>query len=253
LHNLAPQRLLRTRPKGGEANLSIPDLSGVKFFGRAGDPTSGIDGKTLLYSGLLISLAGMAFGLWIYAQLKNTPVHKSMLEVSELIYTTCKAYMIQQGKFLMILWLFIAAIVGIYFARLVPTGEMNANGTEIHGFPLTKVAVILIFSLIGIAGSYGVAWFGIRVNTFANSRAAFQSLKGKPFPCYAIPLKAGMSIGMALISVELLIMLGILLFVPGDMAGSCLIASRSASRWALRPCASPAASSPRSPTSALTS
>jgi K(+)-stimulated pyrophosphate-energized sodium pump len=201
---------------GGEASLVLPDVGSVKFFNGA------VDGKTLLYSGLLVSLLGMGFGMWIYAGLKNAPVHRSMLEISELIYTTCKAYMVQQGKFLMILWLFIAAIVGIYFARLVPTGEF-VNGVEVHGFPISKVLIILAFSLIGIAGSYGVAWFGIRVNTFANSRAAFASLKGKPFPCYAIPLKAGMSIGMALISVELLIMLGILLFVPGDLSGSCLI------------------------------
>jgi K(+)-stimulated pyrophosphate-energized sodium pump len=124
--------------------------------------------------------------------------------------------MIQQGKFLMVLWAFIAVAVGWYFGWLIPT----EHGT---GMSIGKVVLILAFSLVGIAGSYGVAWFGIRVNTFANSRAAFASLRGKPFPCYAIPLKAGMSIGMALISVELLIMLGILLFVPGDVSGACLI------------------------------
>jgi K(+)-stimulated pyrophosphate-energized sodium pump len=158
----------------------------------------------------------MGFGLAIYSNLKNLPVHKSMLDISELIYATCKSYMIQQGKFLMLLWAFIAVAVGWYFGWLIPTDTG-------HGMPIGKVIIILLFSLVGIAGSYGVAWFGIRVNTFANSRAAFASLKGKPFPCYAIPLKAGMSIGMALISVELLIMLGILLFVPGDLSGPCLI------------------------------
>ena len=157
-----------------------------------------------------ISAMGLLFGLVIYAQLKNLPVHASMREVSELIYETCKTYLIQQGKFLLILELFIGAIIAFYFGVL-------------QHFTALKVSVILLFSLIGIAGSYGVAWFGIRVNTFANSRTAFASLRGKPFPCYAIPLKAGMSIGMMLISVELLLMLVILLFVPRDYAGACFI------------------------------
>ena len=130
----------------------------------------------------------------IYSQLKNLPVHESMLEISELIYETCKTYLMQQGKFLLILELFIGVIIVVYFWLL-------------QHFPALKVAIILVFSLVGIAGSYGVAWFGIRVNTFANSRTAFASLRGKPYPCYAIPLKAGMSIGMMLISVELLLML----------------------------------------------
>jgi K(+)-stimulated pyrophosphate-energized sodium pump len=188
---------------GGEANLVLPDLSQVIFLG-------GIDGHTLLLSGLVVSVMGLLFGLIIYAQLKNLPVHESMREVSELIYETCKTYLIQQGKFLLILELFIGAIIAFYFGVL-------------QHFTTVKVAVILLFSLIGIAGSYGVAWFGIRVNTFANSRTAFASLRGKPYPCYAIPLKAGMSIGMMLISVELLLMLVILLFVPRDYAGACFI------------------------------
>ena len=189
---------------GGEANLVLPNVGDVKFLNGA------IDGHRLLTIGIFVSILGMGFGLWIYAQLKNMPVHKSMLDISELIYATCKSYMIQQGKFLMLLWVFIAIAVFCYFHLLVQ-------------FPLSKVLVILAFSLIGIAGSYGVAWFGIRVNTFANSRAAFASLRGKPFPCYAIPLKAGMSIGMALISVELIIMLAILLYVPSELSGPCLI------------------------------
>ena len=188
---------------GGEANLILPDLGQVSFLG-------GIDGHTLLYSGLLVSTLGLFFGLVIYTQLKNLPVHPSMREVSELIYETCKTYLIQQGKFLLILEAFIGVIIAIYFGLL-------------QHFSADKVAIILLFSLIGIAGSYGVAWFGIRVNTFANSRTAFASLSGKPFPCYAIPLKAGMSIGMMLISVELLLMLVILLFIPGDYAGACFI------------------------------
>ncbi len=188
---------------GGEANLKLPDLSTVSFMG-------GTNGRTLLMIGIGVSLLGMVFGLMIYMQLKKMAVHKSMLEISELIYETCKTYLITQGKFILILEAFIAVIIILYFGFLV-------------GFPIYKVAIILIFSLIGIAGSYGVAWFGIRVNTFANSRTAFASLGGKPYPIYAIPLKAGMSIGMMLISVELLIMLCILLFIPGDYAGPCFI------------------------------
>ncbi|MBX3357599.1 MAG: sodium-translocating pyrophosphatase [Phycisphaeraceae bacterium] len=199
---------------GGEANLVLPDVADATFMG--------VNGRTLLMGGLGIGLLGLIFGLAIYTQLRNMPVHKSMLDISELIYETCKAYMIQQGKFLMLLWIFIAAIVAVYFGKLVPVG-LDAAGHAAFGMPMSKVAIILLFSLVGIAGSYGVAWFGIRVNTFANSRAAFASLRGKPFPCYSIPLKAGMSIGMALISVELMIMLGILLFVPGDLSGACLI------------------------------
>ena len=200
---------------GGEASLVLPDLNSATFLG-------GIGGHTLLLIGLVISALGLVFGFITYAQLKNMPVHRSMREISELIYATCKAYLVQQGKFLMLLWAFIGIIVAIYFGRLVETVN-PATGAIEHGFPLIKVAIILGFSLIGMAGSYGVAWFGIRINTFANSRAAFASLRGKPYPCYAIPLKAGMSIGMALISVELLLMLIILLFIPGDYAGPCFI------------------------------
>ncbi|MGQ0763203.1 MAG: sodium-translocating pyrophosphatase [Acidobacteriota bacterium] len=191
---------------GGEAALKLPDLSSVSF--------RGIDGHRLLLIGIVFCFLGLLFGLWIYIQLKNLPVHRSMREISELIYETCKTYLITQGKFIMLLWVFIAAIVIAYFGILRPVPD--------HPVLLT-VPIILLFSLIGIAGSYGVAWFGIRVNTFANSRTAFASLEGKPFPIYAIPLKAGMSIGMLLISVELLIMLFILLFVPGDYAGACFI------------------------------
>ena len=198
----------------GEANLVLPDLSTETF--------QGINGRTLLMGGLLVCVLGLAFGLVIFMRLKNMPVHRSMLEVSELIYETCKTYLITQGKFILLLELFIGAIMVFYFGRLAATID-PATGAETHGFPAFKVAVILIFSLIGIAGSYGVAWFGIRVNTFANSRAAFAGLRGMPYPIYAIPLQAGMSIGMLLISVELLIMLCILLFIPGDYAGSCFI------------------------------
>jgi K(+)-stimulated pyrophosphate-energized sodium pump len=187
---------------GGEANLKLPDLSQVKFFG--------IDGHTLLLLGLVVCFLGLLFGLAIYMQLKKLPVHQSMREISELIYETCKTYLITQGKFILILEVFIAVIIILYFGLLLK-------------FEALRVLIILFFSLVGIAGSYGVAWFGIRVNTFANSRTAFASLEGKPYPIYAIPLKAGMSIGMLLISVELLIMLCILLFIPGDYAGPCFI------------------------------
>ena len=187
---------------GGEANLKLPDLSSVNFLG--------IDGHKLLLFGILFCIFGLVFGLVIYRRLKNLPVHRAMREISELIYETCKTYLITQGKFLMLLELFIAVVIVLYF------------GVLLH-YEALRVIIIFLFSVLGIAGSYGVAWFGIRVNTFANSRTAFAGLRGKPFPLYQIPLKAGMSIGMMLISVELLMMLLILLFVPGDYAGPCFI------------------------------
>jgi K(+)-stimulated pyrophosphate-energized sodium pump len=203
------------RHSGGEAALVLPDLGQVTFLG-------GMSGRTLLLGGLLVCALGLAFGLAIYTQLKNMAVHRSMREVSELIYETCKTYLLTQGRFLLILWVFIGIAVAVYFGKLATTVD-PATGAEVHGFPLSRVVIILLFSLVGMAGSYTVAWFGIRVNTFANSRAAFASLRGKPYPCYQIPLKAGMSIGMLLISVELVMMLAILLFVPGDYAGPCFI------------------------------
>src|SRR5215203_6537237 len=202
------------RHGGGEANLVLPDLGSVSFLG--------VNGRSLLMGGLAISMLGLVFGLVIYRNLKNMPVHRSMLEISELIYETCKTYLVTQGRFILILWVFIGIITAIYFGGLATTID-PATGAEVHGFPLGRVAIILAFSLIGMAGSYAVAWFGIRVNTFANSRTAFAALRGKPYPCYQIPLKAGMSIGMLLISVELVLMLGILLFIPGDYAGACFI------------------------------
>src|SRR6202167_4362323 len=189
---------------GGEASLKLPDLSSVSFLNGA------IDGHKLLLIGILFCLFGLGFGMVIYMRLKNLPVHRAMREISELIYETCKTYLLTQGKFILFLWAFIAVIIVLYFGVLQ---QMEAM----------RVGIILAFSLVGIAGSYGVAWFGIRVNTFANSRTAFASLPGKPYPVYQIPLEAGMSIGMMLISVELLIMLFILLFVPGDYAGPCFI------------------------------
>jgi K(+)-stimulated pyrophosphate-energized sodium pump len=171
---------------GGEANLKLPDLSQVRFLGT--------DGHTLLLYGILFCVFGLLFGLTIYRRLKNLPVHRAMREISELIYETCKTYLITQGKFLLLLETFIAAIIVLYF------------GVLLH-YEALRVGIIFLFSVLGIAGSYGVAWFGIRVNTFANSRTAFAGLAGKPYPIYKIPLDAGMSIGMMLISVELLMML----------------------------------------------
>jgi len=192
----------------GEANLKLPDLSSVSFFSGA------IDGHKLLSIGFLFCFAGLAFGLVIYSRLKNMPVHRAMLEMSELIYETCKTYLLTQGKFLLFLWVFIAIVIVLYFGVLSPVPGKSVAIT---------LPIILAFSLVGIAGSYGVAWFGIRVNTFANSRTAFAGLGGKPYPIYSIPLQAGMSIGMMLISVELVMMLFILLWVPGDYAGPCFI------------------------------
>ncbi|MGQ0506486.1 MAG: sodium-translocating pyrophosphatase, partial [Myxococcaceae bacterium] len=174
----------------------------------------GTSARTLLLGGIGVSVLGLVFGIYQFSRLKNLPVHKSMLEISELIYETCKTYLITQGKFILLLEVFIGAIMVAYFGFLKPLPS--------HPVWLT-VPLILGFSLVGIAGSYGVAWFGIRVNTFANSRTAFASLRGKPYPTYEIPLKAGMSIGMVLISVELLLMLTILLFVDPQLAGPCFI------------------------------
>ncbi len=195
--------LLASAAHASEADLILPDFSTTTFF-------AGLDGRTLLFGGIGVSLFGLAFGFFQYAQLRNLPVHRSMLEISELIYATCKQYLITQGKFILALEALIGVVMVGYFGFL-------------RHLAVERVVAILLFSLVGIAGSYGVAWFGIRVNTFANSRTAFASLRGKPFPTYAIPLKAGMSIGMVLISTELLLMLCILLFVPSDFAGSCFI------------------------------
>ncbi len=196
--------LLQAAPEhrpGGEVNIHLPDLAQGDFLG--------FTGHQILLSGLVVSVLGLLFGLWNYAGVKKLPVHRSMAEVSELIYETCKAYLVQQGKLLLLLLAFIGTVIVAYFL--------------LTGLEPGKIAVILLFSLIGMAGSYGVAWYGIRINTFANSRTAFASLEGKGFPVYAIPLRAGMSVGMMLISVELLFMLAILLFIPADVAGACFL------------------------------
>ncbi len=192
-------------PVGGEANLKLPDLTQVRFLGQPG-----INGHSLLMYGPLFCFLGMLFGFIMYVHLKGLPVHRSMSEVSQLIWETCKTYLINQGKFLLLLWSFIAVVILAYFAVLL------------H-FSALKVIIILGFSVLGMAGSYFVAWFGIRVNTLANSRAAYASLGGNPYRAFSVPLKAGMSIGMMLISIELLLMFSIILFVPGDYAGPCFI------------------------------
>ncbi|PVU84202.1 sodium-translocating pyrophosphatase [Cellulomonas sp. WB94] len=188
---------------GGEASLILPDLSAVTIVG-------GGSGRTLLLFGLLVCVLGIGFGALSYVQLRRMAVHPSMREISELIYSTCKTYLVQQGRFLLMLWVFIAAVIVAYYGLLV-------------GFPWGRVAIVIAFSLVGMGGSYSVAWYGIRVNTFANSRVAFASLRGRPLAMHRIPMKSGMSIGMVLISIELMMMLVILLFLPSDLAGACFI------------------------------
>ena len=188
---------------GGEVNLLLPDLTRPDvLFG-------GLTGHQLLLGGLVVCALGLLFGLASYAAVKRLPVHRAMAEVSELIYETCKAYLLQQGRFLLVLWAIISLVVAAYFL--------------LTGLTLPKIAVILLFSLVGMAGSYGVAWFGIRINTLANSRTAFAALRGGAWPVHEIPLRAGMSVGMMLIAVELLFMLAILLFIPADVAGACFL------------------------------
>ncbi|MBL8151534.1 MAG: sodium-translocating pyrophosphatase [Blastocatellia bacterium] len=185
-----------------EADLVLPDL-GAPIVGST-------TGKQLLYGGILVCLIGLGFGLWQMIQLKNMPVHRSMADISDLIWETCKTYLVTQIKFILILEVCIGLVMFYYFSVL-------------QHLEIGRVAIILLWSMIGILGSCGVAWFGIRVNTYANSRAAFGSLTGKPWPTFDVPLKAGMSIGMLLISVELFLMLIILLFVDPKNAGACFI------------------------------
>ena len=187
---------------GGEANLQLPDLGSVSFLG--------LPGSVLLGLGLIVCALGLVFGIITYSQLNRMPVHTAMRDVSELIYTTCKTYLKQQGRFLLLLWAFIAAIIVVYYLFLV-------------NFGVGRTAVVILFSLIGMGGSYAVAWYGIRVNTLANSRTAHAAMSGRPYPCHDIPLRSGMSIGMVLISVELAMMLVIMVFLPGEIAGSCFI------------------------------
>ncbi len=191
--------------RASELNLEIPALDTT--YSLFGSPVSG---TSLLYGGLVVCILGMGFGLMMYNKVKAMPAHKSMTDVSHIIWETCKTYLLQQGRLLAILEVFIAACIVYYFGFLQHQGA-------------STVALILMWSVVGILGSYSVAWFGIRMNTYANSRTAFASLRGKPLPIYEIPLTAGMSIGVLLICVELIMMLVILLFVPRESAGASFL------------------------------
>ncbi|MGI8965219.1 MAG: sodium/proton-translocating pyrophosphatase, partial [Limisphaerales bacterium] len=195
-----------TRVFAGEADIHIPSLDPVSFdiFGQA------ITGRNILYLGLVVCVLGTIFALVQYSQTKTLAVHKSMSAVSNTIWETCKTYLFQQGKFLAILWLLIAACMSYYFLGL----QHNTPG---------HVLVILLASILGILGSYGVAWFGIRINTVANSRTAFSALQGNALATLLIPLKSGMSVGLLLVSVELFFMICILAFLPNDLVGPCFI------------------------------
>jgi K(+)-stimulated pyrophosphate-energized sodium pump len=188
----------------GDADINLPDLTQVTF------PGVGLGGHGLLYLGLAICAVGALFGFWEYGRCRALPVHKAMSSVSNMIWETCKTYLFQQGKFLVLLWALIAACIVYYFYFL----QAKSVGA---------VAVILASSVLGILGSYGVAWFGIRINTYANSRAAFASLRGNSLQTLLIPLRSGMSIGLLLVCVELVCMIGILLFIPSSLAGPCFI------------------------------
>ncbi len=190
----------------GEADIKLPDLTNVVFT-IAGSPMSGL---AILYWGLVICAIGMAFGILQYQQTKSLPAHRSMLNVSAIIWETCKTYLTQQGKFLAGLWALIALCIIYYFGGLQHAPVMN-------------VLIILFASILGILGSYGVAWFGIRINTVANSRTAFASLRGNPLNIVNICLRSGMSVGLLLVSVELFFMICILVFVPKDLAGPCFV------------------------------
>ncbi|MEN9975081.1 MAG: hypothetical protein RLZZ282_1087, partial [Verrucomicrobiota bacterium] len=188
-----------------EADLKIPKLDTVTF-----SSLGGVSGHTLMLIGLAVCVLGGLFGLLQYQQTKNLPVHQSMATVSNTIWETCKTYLFTQGKFLAILWLLIAACMIYYF------GVLQHNSTM-------HVAVILAASVLGILGSYGVAWFGIRINTVANSRTAFSALKGNPLATLGIPLRSGMSVGLLLVCVELFFMICILIFLPTELVGPCFI------------------------------
>src|SRR5688500_12471479 len=190
----------------GEADIILPDLSQVSFnvFG------NNLSGKAILYAGLGVCVLGALFGLMQYGQTKRLQVHRAMAEVSNIIWETCKTYVIQQGKFLMVLWALIALCM-IYYFKVLQHYEMG------------RLLVILLASILGILGSYGVAWFGIRINTVANSRSAFSALKGNPLRTLNIPLQSGMSVGLVLVSVELFFMICILAFLPMNLVGACFI------------------------------
>ncbi|MFA6172304.1 MAG: sodium-translocating pyrophosphatase [Kiritimatiellales bacterium] len=191
--------------RASEADLKLPDLGAVTF-----SALGGISGTHLMMIGIGVCFLGLAFGLFQYVKTEKLPVHKSMSDVSQIIWETCKSYLAQQGKFLALLWVLIGACMLYYFLIL-------------QHMPASHVMLILAASILGILGSYGVAWFGMRINTFANSRSAFASLRGTPWDALAIPMRSGMSVGLLLITVELFFMICILVFLPAELRGPCFI------------------------------
>src|SRR5215471_8641073 len=196
---------IATTALGSEAELKLPPLKGVSFPG-----LGNLNGFQLMLIGIGVCVLAAFFGIWKYNETKNLPVHDSMRNVSSIIWETCKSYLIQQGKFLAILWVLIGICMFYYFAGL-------------QKMPVGNVVVILLASILGILGSYGVAFFGMRINTQANSRSAFAALKGLPWAPLAIPMRSGMSVGMLLITVELFFMISILIFLPPELTGPCFI------------------------------
>ncbi|MFO1475428.1 MAG: sodium-translocating pyrophosphatase [Verrucomicrobiota bacterium] len=190
---------------GSDADIKIPDLTSVKFAG-----LGGMTGHALMMLGIAVCAIGALFGIVQYLQTKALPVHESMAKVSASIYETCKTYLFTQGKLLAVLWVLIGACMVVYFGKL-------------QGNSAFHVLVILMASILGILGSYGVAWFGIKINTISNSRAAFSALKGNPLATLGIPLRSGMSIGLLLVAVELFFMICILIFLPRELVGPCFI------------------------------
>ncbi|MCF8302495.1 MAG: sodium-translocating pyrophosphatase [Bacteroidales bacterium] len=198
---------------GSEADIIIPNLKESNF------ELLGIDGWSLLMYGFIIVLLGLLFGIYNYSLIKKFPAHKSMLKVSNIIYETCKTYLLQQGRFLVILFIIIGIAIAFYFGALAHPKAVELGEISLSSF----VIWVLIWTVLGILGSYGVAWFGIRINTIANSRTSFASLKSKPLEVMRIPLQAGMSVGLLLVTVELIMMMVILLFVPSKLAGACFV------------------------------
>jgi K(+)-stimulated pyrophosphate-energized sodium pump len=207
--------LTTTGAYASEADIKIPDLTQVHF-----DGLGGVSGVALMYFGIVMCAIGAIFGLVQYLQTKALPVHSSMRNVSEIIWETCKTYLFQQGKFLVILWVLIGACIVYYFVGL-PWNE--PSNTVTHAELIRNVVVILACSILGILGSYGVAWFGIRINTVSNSRTSFSALKGNPLATLGIPLRSGMSVGLLLVCVELFFMICILVFLPRSLVGPCFI------------------------------
>ena len=204
-----------------EADLQLPPIDDKIVFSVFGKP---IMGATLMYAGLVVSLVGALFGVIQYVQVDALPVHPSMRNVSNIIWETCKSYLAQQGKFLALLWFLIAGAMIVYFGFLNPIGGGHgAEGAAPQTSHAMAVGIVLLCSILGILGSYSVAWFGIRINTRANSRTAFASLRGDALKTLAIPLQSGMSIGMLLVSVELFFMIGIMMFIPSELVGASFI------------------------------